>query len=166
MEDERGNHTNYKYNVDSTLSKVTYADGGQIEYNYDRLGRKTSQKDQLGNKTTWSYNSCGSVKVEKDAYGSTLEYKTDLAGNIVLSKDKMGSTTYLTYDAANRPVKKKVPLETDGSGSIIYYVEGYAYDELGNVTAKTVIGTKDKQSSRVTNYTYYDNGLVKTVTGQ
>jgi len=162
--DERGNSTLYAYNTDGTLAKVTYADGGQIEYTYDKLGRKTSLKDQLGNTTTYSYNSFGSVKVEKDTYSGTLEYKTDLLGNIVVTKDKKGSTTYITYDASSRPVKKKLPLELDGSGNALYSIESYTYDELGNITAKEVTGTKDKLSSRTTNYTYYDNGLVYTVT--
>ena len=161
---ERNNSTLYEYNTDGTLAKVTFADGGQIEYTYDMLGRKTNQKDQLGNTTTYSYNSFGNVKNEKDAYDNTLEYKADLIGNIVAAKDKRDSITYITYDAANRPVKKKLPLELDGSGNVLYSIENYTYDELGNITAKEITGTKDKLSSRTTSYTYYDNNQVNTVT--
>ncbi len=162
--DERGNSTLYEYNADGALSKVRFADGGQIEYTYDSLRRKISQKDQLGNSTIYSYNSFGSVKAESDAYGNTLEYRTDLLGNIVAAKDKKGSYTYVTYDAANRIEKRKMPLEIYGSGNVLYSIENYTYDDVGSITSKEVTGTKDKLSSRTTSYTYYDNGLVNTVT--
>ncbi len=162
--DENGNSTIYVYNPDSTLSKVTYADGASIEYTYNKLGKKTSQKDQRGNGTTYGYNSFGSVKSEKDAYGNSIEYKTDLVGNVVIYKDKRGSLSSVTYDAGNRVVKKKIPLETDGSANVIYSIENYTYDELGNVLTDVLTGTKDKLLSRTKTYTYYDNGLVNTVT--
>jgi uncharacterized protein RhaS with RHS repeats len=47
---------------------------------------------------------------------------------------------------------------------VIYSIENYTYNELGNITAKEITGTKDKLSSRTTDYTYYDNGSRKSVT--
>lgn len=161
--DEKGNITRYDYNADGTLAKVIYANNGEIEYTYDLMGRKIALKDQLENITTYAYNSFGSIKQEMDAYNKTVEYRTDLIGNIVAAKNKNGSTIYNTYDAANRLVKKRLPLEKDGSGNVIYYIENYTYNELGNITRKESTGTKDKLSSREINYTYYDNGLVNTV---
>jgi uncharacterized protein RhaS with RHS repeats len=79
-------------------------------------------------------------------------------------KDKNGSITYINYDALNRPIEKKLPLEKDAAGSILYTIKGYSYDVLGNITQKEVTGTKDKLSSRTTTYTYYDNNLVNTIT--
>ncbi len=57
----------------------------------------------------------------------------------------------------------RTQLSRDASGNFIYAQEKYAYDERGNVIKKTLTGTKDKTSRRETYYTYYDNGLVKTV---
>ncbi len=163
LTDENQHATNYEYNADGTLKKVTFADTGAVEYTYDKLGRKTSQKDQRGNITTYSYNSFGSIKTETDTYGNTTENKTDLLGNIVTVKDKNGSCTYIEYDVANRISKKKLPLEKNSSGNIVYIIENYTYNALGKVAKKEITGTKDKLSSRKTEYTYYDNGLVYTV---
>ena len=161
--DENGNSTLYDYNGDGTLAKQTFADGGSIEYSYDKLGRKISEKNQLGSITKYSYNSFGKIKTEIDVYGNALEYKADLAGNIISSKDKKGSITYITYDFDNRVIKKRIPIETDGSGNIIYSIENYTYDELGNIITAVLTGTKDKLSTRTKTYTYYDNGLMNTV---
>ena len=161
--DQRNNSTAYTYNADGTLSGVHYADGGEIAYTYDLLGRMLTQRNQLGNLTKYGYNSFGGKKSETDAYGCSLEYRTDLKGNVVTAKDKAGSITYVTYDVLDRPVRKRIPLEKDGSGNIQYAVESYTYDQLGNILTKTYTGTKDKLSSRTESYTYYDNGLTNTV---
>ena len=162
--DERGNSTLYKYNADGTLAKAIFADTGIVEYKYNSLGQKISQTDQRGNVTAYSYNSFGSIKTETDCYGNTMEYMADLLGNIVALKDKRESVTYITYDAENRVVTKKLPFEKDSSGSVLYTIENYIYDDIGNVITREVTGTKDKLSSKKTTYTYYDNNLVNTVT--
>ncbi|EMS70409.1 RHS repeat-associated core domain-containing protein [Ruminiclostridium cellobioparum] len=162
--DERGNSTLYKYNADGTLAKAIFADTGSVEYTYDRLGRKISLTDQRGNTTTFSYNSFGSIKTETDCYGNSMEYMADLLGNIVALKDKKGSITYITYDAENRVVSKRIPFEKDSGGSVLYTIENYVYDEIGNVITREITGTKDKLSAKKTTYTYYDNNLVNTVT--
>ncbi|RCX18763.1 RHS repeat-associated protein [Anaerobacterium chartisolvens] len=164
MTDERGNVTTYQNNPDGTLAKITYPDGGQVEYAYDSMGRKVLSRDQLGSTTLYEWNSLGSIKLKTDALGNTLEYKSDAEGNITASKDKLGSWTYISYDTANRPVKKRIPIERDANGNILYRTESYSYDELGSVTGKTVSGTGDRLSSRTVSYTYWDNGLVSTVT--
>ncbi len=162
--DERGNSTLYNYNADGTLSKAIFADTGIVEYKYNSLGEKISQTDQRGNVTAYSYNSFGSLKTETDCYGNSMEYMADLLGNIVSLKDKRGSVTYITYDAENRVVSKKTPFEKDSSGSVLYTIESYIYDDIGNVTSKEFTGTKDKLGLRKITYTYYDNNLVNTVT--
>lgn len=161
--DERGNSTVYFYNSDGTLARTVYADGGEISYTYDLLGRMTSLTNQLGNSTNYSYSSFNGKNSEKDEYGNTLEFKTDLLGNIVALKDKGGSISYSNYDEIGRLIKKRIPIEKDSSGTVFYSVETYTYDEVGNISSKVLTGTKDKLSSRTTNYTYYDNNLIDTV---
>ena len=162
--DERGNSTAYKYNADGTLANAAFADTGSVEYKYNSSGQKISQTDQRGNTSTFSYNSFGSIKAETDCYGNSMEYMADLLGNTVASKDKRGSTTYITYDAENRAVTKRIPFEKDSSGSVLYTIENYYYDDIGNITTSEVTGTKDKLSVRKITYTYYDNNLVNTAT--
>ena len=161
--DPRDNSAVYSYYEDGTLAKAVYADGGEISYTYDLLGRMTSMTNQLDNTTKYSYNSFNGIKSETDEYGNNLEFRTNLLGNVVTSKDKRDSISYITYDALGRPVKKRIPFEKDSSGNIHYAVENYTYDEVGNILSKALTGTKDKLSSRTTNYTYYNNNLINTI---
>ncbi|MFE5319172.1 RHS repeat-associated core domain-containing protein [Paenibacillus sp. NPDC056579] len=162
--DARNNTTSYVYNPDNTLDSVIMVDGGKLSYTYDKLGRKTSETDPLGNTTSYVYNAFGKERTVTDAYGYTIESKYDLNGNPVIMKDKRGSSTLLKYDAVNRLVQKKTPLELDGSGNVVYAVETFGYDSLGNVLKKSLASSVNKDFYRETVYTYYDNNLVNTET--
>lgn len=162
--DPKGHETRYRYNADGTLTQVTYADGGVITYAYDKRGRKTEQKDPRGHVTTYSYNGFGKIKGEQDPYGHRAAYQYDLNGNVVHMKDKRGSMSYFSYDALGRMQEKKMALAKQGSGTIHYAIEQYRYDGAGNMTQKTLTGTKDKDDTREIWYTYDDNNRVETVT--
>ncbi len=97
----------------------------------------------------------------KDAYGNTQEFKYDPAGNAVTLKDQKGNITKLKYDENNRLSEKRIPTEEIGSGNHYYYIEKYVYDETGNLLSQIITGTKEPMSKRVTNYTYYPNGLLQ-----
>ena len=136
--DARNHATSYVYNADKTLRKVTFADGGIVNYAYDKLGRKTSETNQLGYTTTFTYNAFGKEKIVKDPYGYTTESKYDLTGNLVSLKDKRGSVSLFKYDGMKRLTEKRTPLELDDSGSVVYAIETYAYDTVGNIIKKSV----------------------------
>ncbi|WP_239329265.1 RHS repeat-associated core domain-containing protein [Paenibacillus sp. ACRRX] len=160
--DARGYSTHYTYNADGTLNTVAYPDGGSIKYEYDKLGRKTSEVNQLGNTTIFSYNVFDKEKSVTDPYGQTIESRYDLDGNMISSKDKRGSITLYEYDASNRLIGKKLPLEQDESGNIVYAVETYTYDAVGNLLKQRLTGSKDSQFLRETTYTYTPNDLTAT----
>lgn len=186
----RGVSAYYEYDSLNRLirKKAPAAEGGLAitRYVYDKIGNlvkevtpnhydtakdtealaetMTGVKDPRGFVTIFSYNAFGRIKVGKDPYDSTIEYKYDLNGNVATVKDKRGSVSYFFYDANNRVTEKKIPLDKDSSGNILYAREKYLYDEAGNITKKTLTGTRDKTSVRETYYTYYDNNLVNTVT--
>jgi len=42
------------------------------------------------------------------------------------------------YDALNRPAEKRIPLEIDSSGNIVYSIERYGYDPAGNLIRGSV----------------------------
>lgn len=155
--------TRFAYNPDGTLAQTTFADGGTVYYTYDKLGRIIAKTDQLGHTTLYSYNAFGKEKTITDPYGKTMESTYDLVGNLVSQKDKRSSTTLFKYDMAGRLIEKRSPLQFDASGNVVYAVESYDYDELGNLTRKTLADSKDKTFVRQFNYTYYDNNLVETV---
>lgn len=164
LTNERGNATLYAYNPDGTLQQVQYPDGGITTYSYDRLGRLLTETNPLGNTISYNYNAFGKVKSTTDAYSQKIQVKTDLTGNPVSSTDKRGSMTLFKYDSLNRLSEKRTPLERDASGNIVYAVEKYSYDAVGNMIRKALAGTgsKDKSFLRETLYAYYDNNLLRT----
>ncbi|MTI48638.1 MAG: RHS repeat protein, partial [Firmicutes bacterium] len=182
--DQRGNSILFEYNPDGTLNKVTYPDSGYITYEYDLLGRKTSQTDQRGYTTFFSYNAFDKQRkltdpckideavdnindleaIESKYDLNNVLYKYDLNGNVVSVKDKRDTTTLMSYDYLNRVVEKKIPIERDTSGNIIYRIETYEYDEVGNLFKETVSDSKNRTEAREITHTYYDNNLEKTVT--
>ncbi|WP_158301673.1 RHS repeat-associated core domain-containing protein [Paenibacillus mesophilus] len=160
--DARGHATEYAYNADRTLAGVSYPDGGGTSYTYDKLGRKLSETGALGNTKAYRYNAFGQEKTATDPYGNTVESKYDLNGNLVSVKDKRGSVTLFKYDANKRMTEKRTPLDLDASGSVIYSIESYAYDSIGNIVKKSLTGTNDRAFVREQTYTYFDNNLLHT----
>jgi RHS repeat-associated protein len=159
----KGYQTIYSYNPDGTLLKTTYPDTGVVEYTYDKLGNMLTSKDQLGNTITYTYNGLRKLLTEKDPYNNTIENQYDENGNLKSIKDKRGSISYFEYDVNNRLKQKKVPIELSGN-NVIYSIENYEYDEVGNIKTKTTTGTKNTSSLRTLNYTYYNNNLIKKMT--
>lgn len=161
--DARSKVTSYEYYPDGTLWREKFADTGVREHTYDKLGRKVTEKDQMGHMTIYTYNAFDSVNTIKDPYDKIIEHKYDLKGNLTKQKDKRDNWSLFSYYKNNKLKEKKIPLEYNSSGSILYYIESYVYDGAGNLTQKTVTGTKDPLSKRVTDYTYYDNDLLETI---
>jgi RHS repeat-associated protein len=161
--DERGYATVYTYNADGTLGEVAYPDQGTIRYTYDGLGQKLTETNQRGDVTTYHYNAFGKVREAVDSYGYSTVSKYDLAGNLSSQQDKRGSVTLYKYDKDGRLIEKRTPLELDESGSVVYAMDSYGYDAVGNVTSHRLTGSKDTTFLRETTTTYYTNNLVKTI---
>jgi YD repeat-containing protein len=141
--DQNGHDTNYTYRTDGTLESIKYPDGGET--------------NQLGHTTKYAYNAFGTVRAVTDPYGYLIENKYDRAGNLRSQKDQRGSVSLLMYDANNRLSEKRTPLELDDSGNVVYAVEKYLYDAVGNLTRKSLTGSKSASFARVSDYNYYDN---------
>ena len=155
--------TTYAYNPDSTLSRVNYPDGGQVEYAYDGLGRKTSETKKMNGTasatTAYKYNWIGAVSESTDAVGTVSKYYYDLNGN--LTKTTIGNdiSAIYVYDASNRLVQKQTPVDQNQTN-----YRDYTYDGAGNVLTDTVSnGSDNDPDARGLSYTYYDSGKVYTV---
>ncbi|MDR3586820.1 MAG: hypothetical protein P4L59_16125 [Desulfosporosinus sp.] len=155
--DANNNTTTYAYNPDGTLQKVVYPDTGFITYTYDNRKNKTSEKDQDGNTTNYSYNGFGKIGTLTNAKQNTIVYAYYNNGNLNSVKDQRGHYTYYSYYPDNDLQQKKTSLDASN-----FAIENYVTDECGNVTQKTLTGTLDTTSSRITTYTYYDNNLLQT----
>jgi len=124
-----GNYTtNYVYDGNNNLMKLTDANGNVRDFAYDGLSRRTSAED---------------LHTATSTFG-TWTYTFDAAGNLTKQKDPKNQTTNFTYDALNRPLTEDF---TGGAGTEVSY--GYdtcAYGKLRLCTATT--------SAAITSYTY------------
>ncbi|MBH8608581.1 RHS repeat domain-containing protein, partial [Thermoactinomyces sp. CICC 10521] len=99
--------TSYEYDALDQLTKETRPDGTVIEYTYDEVGNRLTQKvTQGGNSTTTTYTYDDADQLTS-VNGTNYTY--DANGN--LTSD--GSKTYV-YDAANHLIQVK-----DSSGNTI-----------------------------------------------
>ncbi|MBU3134599.1 hypothetical protein KPL40_19525, partial [Clostridium gasigenes] len=164
IKDPKGNVTKYVYNIDNTVDSIQYPDGGLIKYGYNKLGQKVTVLDQLGNLNKFEYNYLGEIKKETDPNGKTKENNYDKNGNQISTKDKNGNITYINYNKENRILGKKIPIYLDDGKNIIYTIENYTYNNSGNIVTKDVYGSDNSNNHKLTNYSYYKNNLVDTVT--
>jgi|GEM_PF-3330517 len=157
-----GNETRYEYQYDGMLTKIKYPDGTFVQYGYDTKGNRTYEENENAHITRYWYNGFNQLKKIEDALGRSTIYTYDPNGNQTSITDRRGATTLFTYDALNRRILKEVPIESDGS-VIEYGTMGYQYDSMGNLIQETASGTLNPTDCRVSNYTYYDNGLLDSV---
>ncbi|TCP25125.1 RHS repeat-associated protein [Tenacibaculum skagerrakense] len=128
--------TNYDYNAQNLLTKITDAESNVRNIDYDGLGRRTSLED-LHNSSdttfgTWNFN------------------YDDI--NLISQTDPNGTTTSYTYDDLNRVV-------TENNSGIAGVDVTYTYDSCTNGTGYLCsVITPDV----TTNHTYLKQGLVDT----
>lgn len=135
--------TRYEYDGSGNLLSLTFADGTQVTYTYDALGRQTSMTDPRGNVTKYAYDGLGNLtkttlpdgttqtaaytrngqrKSVTDALENKTAYTYDGNGNQLTVTDPMGNKTVSEYDAAGRLLR-----ETNALGG----VTEYTYDQVG-----------------------------------
>lgn len=110
-------------------------------YTYDYAGRLVSRQNPDGTTTKTGYNANGTISTTTDANGSIAFYQ---------------------YDGLNRLTIMCTPLGVF-NGSIFYGYTVIEYDRSGNKTTVASLYNGDANFV-VTNYTYYKNGKLKSVT--
>ncbi len=138
-QDAAGNFTQYEYDADSNISKMTQTDvassGSGVEiyevlYEYDALDRRVATTDGVGNRTVTKYDSRSNPVEKLDARGNTDTYTYDSLSR--LTSTSMGNgiiTAAKSYDASSRLIS-----ETDDNGN----TTTYAYDGLNRMTRITM----------------------------
>ena len=192
--DEKGNRTEYRYNINGQLVEVIYPDSTpatlldnpRSRTEYDNLGRTVASIDAKGRVTRYEYDNLGRLvkTIYPDATlnnlldNPTTRTEYDSLGRRVSATDAAGKTVKYEYDSLGRLTAVVQSLNQSGSNPVNLKTE-YGYDEAGRLIWQEDADdnrTKfeyDKNGRRVavvlplgqrSSTTYDDAGNVKTVT--
>lgn len=129
--------TNYEYNRNNNLTKITDALGNIRNFTYDGLGRRITAED---------------LHASGDGTFGTYSYQYDEAGNLTEQVDPKSQTVNFTYDDLNRILTENY---TGQAGTEVSYGYDSCIDGIGRLCSATTTDT-------VSNYTYNPLGLPKT----
>lgn len=128
--------TEYEYDAQGNLVKMTDALGNERKFEYDGLGRRTLAED---------------LHAENDKTYGIWEYVYDAAGNLSQRTDANGAVVNYSYDALNRVTTEN---ETSNSTADVSYVYDNCIKGIGRLCSVT-------NSAVVANYEYDVLGQIK-----
>lgn len=155
--------TQYQYDANGNVVKLTDANGAATWSWYDQLGRKTSQLDAEGYLTSWTYDAEGNALTETRKATQFVGAPSLSAPPSIGSNANDRITTY-TYDRnGNRltETRANVAAWTVNTSSGAISAAGtdaaivYTYNALGQVMTKTVAG------SLIATYIYDNSGRLQ-----
>jgi YD repeat-containing protein len=115
--DEKGNITRKDYDEWDNLTRVIYADGSSVSFEYDlRFNKVKKVTDLNGNVATLEYDERGNLLRKVDAVGTEVE-----------------RTTLFTYDEWGQLLTAAI----DGDSSTDSATSRFTYDERGNLATMT-----------------------------
>jgi RHS repeat-associated protein len=98
-------HIERKFTDDGKLAGWVTADGGQIKFEYDVLGRLTREIDPSGRATEYTYDAAGRViKTTDSMTGASLTKAYDAIGRVTQQTDSLGNSTTYSYDDDNQSI--------------------------------------------------------------
>lgn len=162
--------TDYEYNSNDQLSKVTNPRGNSISFTYDSNSHAAKVLDPLFS-ADYSYYK-GQTRVS-DSNGHLLIYYLNDTGGITQSTDTMGYSTWLTWDNEKNITEMKnargqtTTMTYDGKGNVLttanaYFTKTITYDGSDNLTSVT----DGKNLTSTFNYEFsaiYPYGILKKV---
>jgi len=158
--------TDYDYNPDGTLHRVTDAKTNTTTYDYDALKRLTHVQQPGGINTDYVFDVADNLVNVTDPDSHATQYSTDDLGNVLKQVSPDSGTTTYHYDVAGDLVQ-----QTDANSQ----TTTYTYDALNRVTqALYADGTQDQYTydsgvnavGRVSQLTSLDSNTEATATVQ
>ncbi|MEU1760555.1 DUF6531 domain-containing protein [Micromonospora sp. NPDC005652] len=121
--DDEGNRTEYAYDTELRLVRVTNPAGATWSYTYDPNGRMVSETDFDGRTQRYVYDAAGQLVERTDAAGEITRYAYDVLGRVV-ERRTGESVTRFAYDAAGRAVStadddSQIRPEHDPAGRVV-----------------------------------------------
>lgn len=138
LTEARGYTTQFEYDENDRITKLTHSDGTFRSYAYDCCAN-ASVTDENGNTTTLARDPLLNLTQITDPLGKITMMAYDKNSNLISVTNALGDTTAMTYDAVNRLVT-----QTDPKGGSIQR----GYDPNGNL-----ISLKDQRGKK-TDFTY------------
>ena len=130
--------TTYTYGAASGVLLGISDDNSSISYSYNKKGQQTGESRSTGETLTYTYDKDGNQT------GMTMSANNgDISQNLSYTYNYLGQMTEVKDNAANE------------------VIAAYTYDGNGNITEKKTNG-----NSMITEYTYNESGLIKTVENQ
>ncbi|MDO6541918.1 RHS repeat domain-containing protein [Photobacterium sanguinicancri] len=186
IQDPAGRLTKKEYDAFGRVTKQIDALGGETNIQYTNAGLVASIADPKKSTTRYEYDGQGNRIAELLPMGQEFQYELDANGNIVVFTNANGEVIYYDYDADNQLIKeawfdrlgnRESPLKASRVTTYHYYPNGklkttnitnslgvkateYVYNARGEIIKEIVqFPTFNKELA----YSYYGNGLVKTV---
>ena len=130
--------TTYTYGAASGVLLGISDDNSSISYSYNKKGQQTGESRSTGETLTYTYDKDGNQT------GMTMSANNGgISQNLSYTYNYLGQMTEVKDNAANE------------------VIAAYTYDGNGNITEKKTNG-----NSMITEYTYNESGLIKTVENQ
>lgn len=182
-----GEVTQYKYGLfDAPIERIS-AKGDKTLYVFDQVGNLIKTVNPIGSSEFFAYDASGSVIVSKDSSGMLSQYRYDAFGRNVMTITG-GVTTEYQYNALNDVVFAKSEEDalrytytSDGLLLRKQLSDGrsitYEYDSINRLAKSTdyynqvtvyMYGSQNqcvsqKTADKETQYSYYQNGLIKQI---
>ncbi|WDV44826.1 S8 family serine peptidase [Clostridiaceae bacterium M8S5] len=153
----------------------------RLEYNENSAQRKSI--DALGNETSYQYDKNNRLIYTIDPLEKVEGITYDDIGNIATKTDKNNRTTTYRYDESNNleevlmPEGTKTKYKYDLNKNLVSKIDGNENETIYEYNVRNIIvreispdGRKGEQGnyiynpSKITEYTYYKDGVVKTKT--
>ena len=148
-------NTGYGYNSNNNLTTVTDANTHTTTYVYDDKGRVYRVISPDTGTTTYAYDPAGDLISKIDAKNITISYTYDALNRLTMIDFPGDTDTSYTYDTCVNG-KGRLCAMADASGTT-----SYEYSPKGQVTKETKL---IDSHGYISQYTYDQNGNVKTVT--
>jgi len=166
--------TNYDYNSEGSLLKITDSKQNNIEYDYDSLGRKIAMDDPDFGTISYIYDLNGNLYSQTYADGARINFRYDplnrlvkkythshtynytydvLVNGTLFKEDTNNYEAYYGYDQRLRKVNETKIIDGEN------YTTAVDYDSSSR--PKSII----LPSSEIINYTYGMNALVSSILG-
>ncbi|WP_146108040.1 RHS repeat-associated core domain-containing protein [Actinokineospora auranticolor] len=163
--------TTYRYTATGLMDRITDNAGNTWSYDFDFLGRKTSQTDPDSGTSTVAYDLAGLVTTTTDARGRSLAHEYDdlgrktatYSGTVPNPNNKLATFTY--DGATNGAGKPYTATRYTADGTFITAVT--MYDTAGNPNRQVTqvpAAVTGLNGTYTTNYAYTTTGQVSSIT--